>query len=112
MEHEFRESDDIKRINTKLDSMAELMQSITNMLYEQKGANLPTRLEGLEVRMNNTEVIQATRSTDILNLKFIQDKHGIDIEANSKFNYRIAGALIVLNVIIMILGKVLLDKFL
>ena len=112
MENEFRESDDIKRINHKLDSLADSMQSITNMLYEQKGANLPTRLESLEVRMNAAEVIQATRNTDFTNLKYIQDKHTVDIEANSKFNYKIAGALIVLNVIVMIFGKVLLDKFL
>lgn len=112
MSEDFRESEDIRRMNSKLDSLSEQVQSIANMLFEQKGANMPMRLEALEVRMNNAEVIQATRSTDLVNIKLIQEKHTIDIEANSKFNYKIAGALIVLNVIIMILGKVLLDKFL
>lgn len=112
MEHEFREDEDIRRINIKLDSLAESIQSIQNMMYEQKGANMPIRLEALEVRMNNVEVIQATRSTDLSNCKTVLDKHSTDIEANSKFAYKVAGALIVINALLMIVGKVVLDKFL
>jgi predicted ribosome quality control (RQC) complex YloA/Tae2 family protein len=96
----------IGKLNDKFDDMSETLNEIKQALARQEGNNLPRRIHSVEedvkaIRLHNAE--HAWVPEQIRTNKE-------DIKKLSKFQYMIAGAITVINLIIAVAGKFLLDK--
>lgn len=104
-----REVADVKeqliQLSRKVDKGIDSINLVHNMLSEQRGANIPIRLGELEHKVDS---IKQTQDEQIF-LPVTVTNHGVKIEELSSFQYKIAGALVVLNTILIIGGHFIVN---
>jgi hypothetical protein len=93
-------------LNVKFDTISVSIMNVSNLLSEQKGANLPTRMIELEARATKMETIQAGREGQADTIR----EHTQAIKDLTAFMYKMSGVVIFLNAIFIVVGKLLLDR--
>jgi hypothetical protein len=96
----------ISALNVKFDGVVLSIQKIERILARQEGENLSARLHSTEEEITRIKLYQAQREW----IPELVDEHTKGLKNVTKFMYLVTGGMIVLNLIITVAGKFLLDR--
>lgn len=97
---------DVDSIGNKINDLVKSVDEIKGILAETRGANIPARISILESRVSDIEKSDASNT---IALKQI-DVNTEDIKEIKTFQYKAVGAIAVINVILIVIGKFIMDK--
>jgi archaellum component FlaC len=95
----------IQALSVKMDLVSSSVNLVHNMLSEQKGANLPNRLKDLEDKILVIKELQDQRAELPNAVKQTQT----DIRLLFRFQYMMAGALIIIQILTALAGGFILN---